>query len=150
MTIEYFIENVADPAASIVGAALDYAMESEILAETYQDAVDFVTNLSRWVTGFFDGQSANRVFVQGTEGDDVLRSTGARWPWETENNFLYAYSGNDLLEGGVGDDLLVGGTGADRYIWNSGDGNDLIGDHDDAGHDMRHPVLEHPGRAGAF
>ena len=133
MTIEEFIENVANPATSLIDSALDYALANEIIAEGFQDAFNFITNVSEWVTNFLDGQSTNRIFVQGTEGDDILRSTGARWPWESENNFLYAYSGNDLLEGGVGDDLLVAGAGTDTIIWNSGDGNDIIGDYDDAG-----------------
>jgi Ca2+-binding RTX toxin-like protein len=35
---------------------------------------------------------------------------------------------NDTLEGGAGDDTLTGGDGFDRFIYNAGDGNDVVTD----------------------
>ena len=43
-------------------------------------------------------------------GDDVIDSSG----------------GNDAVTGGTGNDTAVLGTGNDRFIWNSGDGNDVV------------------------
>jgi Ca2+-binding RTX toxin-like protein len=52
-------------------------------------------------------------YVEGTEGDDVLRGY---------NN------GNEIIEGHEGNDELYGGGGNDTYIWNIGDGNDVLSD----------------------
>lgn len=43
-----------------------------------------------------------------------------------QNNVLEAGNGNDTLSGNRGDDTLAGGTGADGYVYELGDGNDVI------------------------
>ena len=50
--------------------------------------------------------------LSGNEGDDTLS----------------AGRGNDRLEGGTGNDLLQGGLGNDTYVFNRGDGQDLVDD----------------------
>ena len=50
--------------------------------------------------------------ITGTDGDDVIDGL----------------AGDDVLTGGKGNDLLRGGMGSDVYIWNIGDGNDVISD----------------------
>ncbi len=42
------------------------------------------------------------------------------------NNILYGGAGNDTLVGGAGCDVLIGGDGGDTYVFNRGDGPDLI------------------------
>ncbi|MDE6745749.1 MAG: hypothetical protein K2J72_03815, partial [Oscillospiraceae bacterium] len=42
---------------------------------------------------------------------------------------LYGYGGTDTLIGGKGDDVLYGGWEDDTYIFNLGDGNDIIEDY---------------------
>ena len=42
---------------------------------------------------------------------------------------LQTKNGDDTLAGGLGDDTLNGDEGADTYIYNLGDGNDVINDH---------------------
>ncbi|PKV50844.1 hemolysin type calcium-binding protein [Aquimarina sp. MAR_2010_214] len=42
------------------------------------------------------------------------------------NDTLEGLGGDDVFEGGVGADRLYGGVGDDTYVWESGDGNDLI------------------------
>ena len=49
------------------------------------------------------------------------------------NDHLYGADGNDILIGGKGNDALYGGTGNDSYVFNRGDGGDLV--FDDAGLD---------------
>ncbi len=44
------------------------------------------------------------------------------------DNLLDGAAGNDVLEGGAGNDTLQGGVGNDRYIFNPGDGTDIIVD----------------------
>ena len=43
-----------------------------------------------------------------------------------EADTIYGYSGNDILSGGEGNDTLYGGKGSDTYIFNLGDGNDVV------------------------
>lgn len=58
-------------------------------------------------------------WLNGLGGDDVL-SGGAG------NDSLIGGAGADVLTGGLGSDLLAGGGGGDRYIFNRGDGHDVI------------------------
>ena len=51
-------------------------------------------------------------FINGNEGDDKL----------------YGGGGNDILVGGKGNDNLDGDVGNDTYVFNKGDGNDIITD----------------------
>ena len=79
--------------------------------------------------------------IQARGGDDLVSTYDG-------NDTLYggegsdgldAQDGNDTLVGGAGDDHLWGGAGDDLYVYNRGDGNDLIFDNtvtaDDAGFD---------------
>jgi len=52
------------------------------------------------------------ISTAGTPGDDVITGT----------------SSSDIIAGGRGDDILDGGAGDDIYIYNRGDGNDVITD----------------------
>uniref|UniRef100_UPI0028DD17E2 calcium-binding protein n=1 Tax=Campylobacter rectus TaxID=203 RepID=UPI0028DD17E2 len=44
------------------------------------------------------------------------------------DNTLYGYQNNDTIEGGRGNDKLNGEYGDDTYVYNKGDGNDMITD----------------------
>ena len=57
--------------------------------------------------------------ARGGSGNDNIRGN------ETKN-FLIGNDGEDILIGGGGNDVLRGGTGNDTYIWNLGDGRDLV------------------------
>ncbi|MCF6323458.1 MAG: hypothetical protein L3J89_03895 [Gammaproteobacteria bacterium] len=73
-----------------------------------------------------DGNDDN---LYGGNGNDVLNGGGG-------TDRLYGGAGDDILIGGAGDnvaDVLEGGTGMDTYIFNSGDGSDLIRDTDGLG-----------------
>lgn len=89
---------------------------------------------------FFDGSLLsyrdlvlNTFIVQGGENDDALFGTNVqdRFYGFEGNDELRAGAGNDTLTGGTGDDLLEGGAGADMYVFNRGDGNDIIIDSGD-------------------
>jgi VCBS repeat-containing protein len=63
--------------------------------------------------------------VSGGDGDDILSgSAGA--------DNLYGEDGNDTLAGGIGADTLVGNNGNDTYVFNRGDGQDLIYNNDES------------------
>ncbi|MBQ6005783.1 MAG: hypothetical protein IJL14_06015 [Selenomonadaceae bacterium] len=63
---------------------------------------------------------ANTVY--GTSQDDAINGGAGA-------DKIYAGDGSDTLSGGAGNDSLTGGTGADVFVWNSGQGNDVILDY---------------------
>ena len=69
-----------------------------------------------------DGDSGNDV-LYGGYGNDTLRGGSG-------DDRVFGDSGNDVLYGGTGNDHLEGGEGNDTYIFNRGDGADVIVDHD--------------------
>jgi len=87
---------------------------------------------------FLDGDSTSSAtaglggddFLDGGDGDDQLLG-------ESGNDILYGGAGKDVLSGGdgsdvlyggTGDDILLGGAGKDTYVYNRGDGIDVIHD----------------------
>ena len=74
-----------------------------------------------------------RMTIQGSAGNDNLSGLSAY------ANRMYGFDGNDNLyggtladhlEGGKGNDRLSGGAGNDNYVFNQGDGADIIEDFD--------------------
>src|SRR2546427_4712759 len=68
-------------------------------------------------------------FLGGTAGDNFMQGLGG-------NDQLFGGDGNDTLDGGLGNDFLVGGPGNDTYVFNRGDGQDLLFDQNYSGSDM--------------
>src|SRR2546422_7423477 len=68
-------------------------------------------------------------FLGGTAGDNFMQGLGG-------NDQLFGGDGNDTLDGGPGNDFLVGGPGNDTYVFNRGDGQDLVVDQNYSGSDM--------------
>jgi calcium binding hemolysin protein, putative len=68
----------------------------------------------------FDAGLGNDI-IWGGGGDDVIYGNEG-------NDTIYGDNGNDTLIGGKGDDKLEGRRGDDTYIFNKGDGNDVIYD----------------------
>jgi Ca2+-binding RTX toxin-like protein len=65
----------------------------------------------------------------GTDGDDVLDGNNGQDDTLRGlggNDVLNGLSGNDVLDGGTGNDILNGGTDNDEYIFQRGDGQDVI------------------------
>ncbi|MCH9812829.1 MAG: tandem-95 repeat protein [Epsilonproteobacteria bacterium] len=60
--------------------------------------------------------------VDGNSGDDNLQGGAG-------NDLLIGGVGNDSLRGDIGDDRLEGGSGNDIYVFNLGDGEDVISDY---------------------
>ena len=57
----------------------------------------------------------------------VLTREGTRYLYGSAgDDKLYGQSGDDVLVGGTGDDTLEGGYGNDTYVYNKGDGHDVI------------------------
>jgi len=75
--------------------------------------------------------------IRTGDGNDLVDLTSFDFDYgdvtldgENGNDTLWASSGNDVLIGGPGNDSLVGGAGNDTYLFNRGDGQDTIIDHD--------------------
>lgn len=73
--------------------------------------------------------------IQGGAGDDVLEGRGGNDTLRggDGDDILFAEEGNDLLHGGKGDDILWGWSGLNTYLFERGDGSDLIGYQSGAG-----------------
>ncbi|EHS5250900.1 calcium-binding protein [Salmonella enterica subsp. enterica serovar Typhimurium] len=57
--------------------------------------------------------------LTGTSGNDVLYGLAG-------NDVLNGQAGDDILVGGAGNDTLNGGAGNDTYLFNRGDGQDIL------------------------
>ncbi len=82
---------------------------------------------------FADGSSLSDVDIfssltTGTNNSEVLYGS---YRSDTINGFsgddvIYGREGDDIIAGGVGNDVLQGGDGQDTYLFNIGDGQDVI------------------------
>src|SRR5262245_64473519 len=66
-----------------------------------------------------DSSSTVPVTIDGGAGDDTIIGGGGA-------DILYAGAGNDIVTGGRGNDTAFLGAGNDRFIWNPGDGSDVV------------------------
>ena len=66
---------------------------------------------------------AGKDTVYGGDGDDEIFGGN-------DNDKLYGESGNDTLWGDKGSDTLTGGDGEDVFVYQSGDGKDVIADYE--------------------
>ena len=67
----------------------------------------------------FDGLTDPDMYLPGTEGRDVLIGGSG-------NDTISGRGGNDTIHGAGGNDSLNGGLGSDEFIFNPGDGHDVI------------------------
>ncbi|MES2677610.1 MAG: calcium-binding protein, partial [Pseudomonadota bacterium] len=67
---------------------------------------------------------------QGTAGNDVINSSNGNDIINagSGNDTISAFAGDDIINAGLGNDKINGGLGNDIYIYNSGDGSDIIGE----------------------
>ncbi|WP_415891706.1 calcium-binding protein [Neptuniibacter sp. PT8_73] len=75
--------------------------------------------------------------MHGTDGNDSLTGSilGDHIFGYEGNDALQGKKGEDVLVGGKGNDLLEGGEGSDTYLFNRGDGWDVVWDKSDIGTD---------------
>ena len=77
-------------------------------------------------------------FVKGEDGRDFL--FGGRGNDEIDggagHDYIRAGSGADVITGGTGNDYLNGGRGSDTFVFNDGDGHDVIRGFDRGGDDL--------------
>ncbi|MDO9434616.1 calcium-binding protein, partial [Hydrogenophaga sp.] len=88
------------------------------------------------------GEDGNDT-LHGGAGGDVLKGGDGhdRLNGGADNDYLQGNAGDDTLHGGTGNDVLIGGThdgywntfrgaGSDTYLFDLGDGQDTVYDHD--------------------
>src|SRR5262245_26688250 len=66
-----------------------------------------------------DSSSTVPMTIDGGGGDDTITGGGGA-------DVLRGGAGNDIVTGGRGNDTAFLGTGNDRFIWNPGDGSDVV------------------------
>ncbi len=92
----------------------------------------------------FDRGTFNRIVVQAGDGNDRIRIDQVNGAFADEETTLDGGAGNDVVVGGDGDESLSGGAGADNidgnkgadradlgaeddtFVWDPGDGSDVI------------------------
>ena len=110
--------------ADIVYASINYTLGSNVEKLTLTGSADLNgtgNSLTNTITG---NPGINRL--DGGKGIDTLVGGGG-------DDTLIGGSGTDTLIGGSGDDVLQGGTETDRFVFNFGDGNDVVIDFNTAG-----------------
>ena len=79
---------------------------------------------------FIDGAAGADTIYGGAGADTLYGNSGNDELYgEAGNDSLSGGAGADTLEGGAGKDTIVGGAGADLFVYNNGDGNDVIEDY---------------------
>ncbi|MGB8763708.1 MAG: calcium-binding protein [Burkholderiales bacterium] len=80
---------------------------------------------------FLRGYGGNDDLFGGAHNDELLGEIGDDYlDGESGDDSLDGGEGNDILAGGSGTDTLWGGDGNDTYLFNLGDGTDVIEDAD--------------------
>lgn len=73
------------------------------------------------------GNGLDNTILGGKSGDKLLGGSGNDiLSGNSGNDKLWGGSGDDILNGGAGNDSLWGGNGVDTFIYDSGDGKDMI------------------------
>ena len=92
-------------------------------AETRQGDT-FTSARSEWTEDLSAKESIIGDLLDGGDGNDQLYAGSG-------HDVLRGGDGDDILSGGAGDDVLSGGAGDDTFVFDMGDGDDLITDFGD-------------------
>ncbi|MDE6210209.1 MAG: hypothetical protein K2M73_11135 [Lachnospiraceae bacterium] len=97
----------------------------------YEEYANHIASLSSYYMAILKLLGLSSLYI-GTAGADSYSGTGSSEGifGEEENDTLNAGGGDDIIIGGQGNDVLNGGSGADTYIFNIGDGEDIINNYD--------------------
>jgi Ca2+-binding RTX toxin-like protein len=75
----------------------------------------------------FNADAIGRVtLTDQTWSTETLRARAVAAQATPGNDTVLGFSGDDTLSGGAGNDTLQGFSGNDSYVWNRGDGHDVI------------------------
>jgi VCBS repeat-containing protein len=104
----------------ITFASGDSIIIRNTLNQSFTDAIELIT---------FDGDSTSFNMAD-------IRAILISQQQSTGDDNITGFALNDIIEGGLGDDYMTGGNGSDTYIFNAGDGRDVIYDSGSADNDL--------------
>jgi len=113
----YYIDQEKDMVIELVNEGIDsvYSPIAYTLSDNFEN---LILTGSNNLTGA--GNDLENI-ITGNSDNDILCGEGG-------NDKLYSGKGNDTLSGGIGNDTIYGGQGSDTYIFNRGDGQDILYD----------------------
>ncbi|AXE29617.1 hypothetical protein DK842_06720 [Chromobacterium phragmitis] len=95
------------------------ATSAQVGSVIFADGTSWTSvQISLWANGLHVGGDGNDILIGGNVSDTLQGGAG--------NDVLISVGGSAVLEGGRGNDTLKGGAGRDIYVFNLGDGNDVI------------------------
>lgn len=95
--------------------------DTYIIDNTTTLVVDGTNQGNDTILTYIDYALGNNIENIMLQGSDDINATGNK-----ENNTIKGNSGNNILQGKTGNDTIYGGEGNDTYIFNRGDGEDII------------------------
>jgi Ca2+-binding RTX toxin-like protein len=121
----------AGGADTISGGAGD---DTYIVADPNAKVVEAAGGGIDTIKSYVTYQLPNYVENLTLAGPDAINATG-NW----QSNIITGNDAANVITGGLGNDILTGGGGADTFVFNAGDGSDIITDFSPgsgAGHDV--------------
>ncbi|SDJ78899.1 choice-of-anchor L domain-containing protein [Aliiruegeria lutimaris] len=149
---EYIVENAGDVVIEAADGGTDRVRSSVdiVLSDNVEDLLmegDAISGTGNAANNSIWGNDADNILsggdgadrLVGGMGDDLVDGGAGNDSLDggADNDILTAGSGhdklkggsgNDRLEGGSGNDRLAGGSGEDVFVFNAGDGNDVLYD----------------------
>ncbi len=129
VVVEIKIPNGAEVPGALSVFADHMTVSSDASGQTLQFIVDsgFSASGTQYIGGGASGAAGHDILV-GSAADD---SIGGGQGWDfidggAGSDHLYGEDGSDILRGGLGNDDLQGGLGNDTYVFNRGDGADMV------------------------
>lgn len=100
--------------------------DDRVFGDLGNDLIDLGTG-----TDIGHGGDGNDTILCGSGDDSALGGLGNdSILGDLNNDTINGNEGDDTLSGGWGTDVVTGGSGTDRFVWNIGDGTDIITDFD--------------------
>ncbi len=97
----------------------------------FQDYCNTYGEMSEGVSNAVKFASVNSIIYAIDDSDSARGTTVNDYIIGNEqNNIIYGNAGDDTVVGENGNDTLYGDYGADTYVFNTGDGNDIIHDYE--------------------
>jgi len=103
------------------GAVLENFDSSGTTGSLVAEVVAFSSGVEDVTGGYETGLLALKNPTLGTDNGEAVTGT-------SQAEVIKAQGGDDVITGGTGNDVLLGGTGGDTYVFNQGNGFDLIDD----------------------
>jgi Ca2+-binding RTX toxin-like protein len=115
--------------------AINGRLGVDTLAGGAGDDVYYVNNSATKVVEAFasgiDTVITSTSFTLSANVENLTAATGTNWVQLTGNelaNIITGNAGTNIITGGIGNDILTGGGGTDTFVFNRGDGSDIVTD----------------------